>query len=175
MTFIQRYARAAISSDLTSDAYHSDTDRLAAAALSGEDGAASRTLGTLLFRVKFSNDASSYSMLLSKWVEIVTKKASNRDWPTNIKPAIIADKSLSFWVNDVCPACTGKKYEAVANVPNVLSDNLCRVCDGTGRKPVICGFRERDYVKNMVNELGDIIHSAAGQAMNKLKDDMDLL
>lgn len=167
MGFAEHYARATISNNLKCDEYHTDTDQLAASALSGD-------LGSLFFRVRYANDHTSYRPLLEKWREVVAKKAAYRGWPDNIKPPVIAELSLNHWINSVCPACTGKAVAPLPGVHNVMSDDPCPACEGTGLKPLICGYRERRYVEDMVEEMSEAARTAAGVAMNKLAEEMTL-
>lgn len=165
--FAKQYSRAIHSSNLKSDEYHTDTDKLAAAAHSGD-------LGSLLFRVKYANDATTYSTLLTKWMEIVTKKCAMREWPKHVSALKVAAASLDYWLNDVCPVCSGKCYKPVPNVPTVLSDTVCQACLGQGKKPLVFESRSRDYVADMIEELDDLARSAAQIAMRKLASEMDL-
>ena len=166
MKLAQQYSRAAHSSNLKCDKHHTDTDKLAAVALSGE-------LGTLLFRTRYANDHTSVKTLHIKWSEIVAKKASMRQWPKHVAAHKVAALSLDHWLNDVCPVCSGKCYEPLANVPTVLSDTQCKACKGQGKRPLICDQRERDYIGHMVDELNDLAHSAAQNAMRKLASEID--
>lgn len=167
MKFAQQYSRATHSSNLRSDKYHSDTDKLAAMALSGE-------LGTLLFRVKFANDATSYPKLLVKWQEIVAKKAIRRRWPKHITAKKVAVASLDYWLNDVCTVCSGKCYMPLPNTPKVLSDTACQACLGLGKKRLLCEANWRDFITQLVDELEDLARSAAHAAMRKLAVEMTL-
>lgn len=167
MSFAEKYVRAVSSSNLRDDAHHHNTEPLAAAALC-------RDLGTKLFRVKFASDATSYQALLTAWREIVIGKAATRTWPADISPAKIARLSLNHWLNDVCPACTGRASEPVRGVPSVMSDTPCRPCRGSGRKAVVARHNELQLVEDMVEALDAISAFAAGQAMKMLASEMDL-
>jgi hypothetical protein len=164
---IQKYTRALGSSNLRDDAHHHSTEVLAAAALC-------RDLGTKLFRVKYAGDATTYPALLESWREIVITKASHRRWPADASPAKIARLSLDHWLNDVCPACTGRAYEPVKGVASVLSDAACRACVGTGRRAVIAKHNIEQLVVDMVEALDAMAAHAAGQTMKRLANDMEL-
>ncbi len=167
MNVIQKYTRSITTSNLRDDAHHHHTEVLAAAALC-------RDLGTKLFRVKYASDATSYPALLEAWREIVIGKAATRSWPADVSPAKMARLSLDHWLNDVCPACTGRAYEPVRGAPSVMSDVLCRTCRGTGRRAVKAKHNELKYVEQMVEALDAISAHAAGQTMKRLAADMDL-
>lgn len=159
----ERYARAAGSGNLKNDAYHFDTDVLAAVALS-------TTFGGLLFRAKFQNDAVSYRRLLDQWTWIVSCKAVRRHWPDHVDVKTIAFLSLNRWLSAVCPACTGRRNETIFNTP-ALSDKACKVCDGTGEAPLRCPEVLRDLIEDMVEELHADERKAGARARKKLQRD----
>lgn len=161
----QKYSRATQTSDLKDDAHHHQTEVLAAVALSSE-------LGSLLFRVKFGNDATSHKALLEKWLVIVGKKSVFRSWPSHVAQDKVAQASLEYWLCDLCGHCEGKGYHVLAGAP-VLSDDPCKVCKGTGKKPLACEKRIRDYVEDMVQTLEVMTIHASGEAMRKLSQQMD--
>lgn len=167
MGIVESYSRATQSSNLQDDQFHHTTEKLAAVALSS-------TLGSLLFRVKYANDATSYARLLSDWVDIVVLKAAIRNWPTEISPKKIARLSLEYWFNDLCQTCGGKGYPAIENVPNVLSDKQCKACDGTGKRAVTAKHNLIDYVTDMVETLEEMTRHAGAQAIKKLAQEITL-
>lgn len=175
----QSYSRATQSSNLKSDEFHFDTDKLAAVALIGQTDAngvpdALRRLGTLMFRVKYSNDATSYPRLLLEWTEVVQGKAAGRKWPKEVSPKKIARLSLEYWQNDVCLTCGGKGHLAVRHVPNVLSDDPCFACHGTAKRPIEAKHNLIQYVTDMVECIEEMTRYAGSQAMRKLASDMEL-
>lgn len=167
MNVIQKYTSALGSSNLRDDAHHHSTEVLAAAALC-------RDLGTKLFRVKYAGDASSYPALLDAWREIVIGKAAHRTWPADVSPSKVARLSMDHWLNDVCLACTGRRYEPVRGQTTVMSDTPCRACAGSGTRAVEAQHKLRHLVEDMVEALNAIAAHAAGQTMKRLAADMDL-
>jgi hypothetical protein len=166
----QRYARATQSSNLKSDEYHFDTDKLAAVALSNIAG-----FGSLLLRVKYANDATSYVQLAEAWEWEVKKRAAlaRPPWPMHIKEANVAKAALKYWLNDLCPVCGGKGVSKMEFV-DVLSDDPCDHCEGSGKRPMECADQIRRYAVEMVYVLEEITIAAGSQAMKKLASDMDL-
>lgn len=164
---IQKYTRAIGSSNLRDDAQHHQTEVLAAASLC-------RDLGTKLFRVKFAGDATSYPALLEAWREIVIGKAALRTWPADVSPSKVARLSLDHWLNDVCPACTGRGYEMVRGQPTVLSDVACRACAGQATRAVQVQHKLQHLVEDMVEALNAMSAHAAGQTMRRLANEMEL-
>lgn len=165
--FVEGYTRAVGSSNLKCDEYHTDTDKLAAAALSGD-------LGSRIFRVRYANDASSYPALLDAWCDMVKIKAALRGWPIDVSAGQIAKLSLAHFLNDVCEPCGGKGYLPVIGAPQVVSDTPCKCCSATGIKPVHAKRDIIQYVADMVESLADLSRTSAQTAMRKLSSDMDL-
>jgi hypothetical protein len=167
---IKSYTRATISSNLKDDEFHHDHEKLAAVALSG---GSTGSPANLLFRVKYANDASSYSALLAELEQIVSAKAALRGWPKHINPLKVARLALEYWVNDICPVCSGKGHLPVDGVPNVLRDEPCHACKGTGTKALMCEENWRKYITEMVEALNGMAVHAGGEAIKKLANDMD--
>lgn len=163
---IQKYTQALGASNLRDDAQHHQTEVLAAAALC-------RDLGTKLFRVKFAGDATSYPALLEAWIEIVIGKAAMRTWPADVSPRKVARLSLDHWLNDVCPACSGRCYETVRGQPTVLSDLACRACAGQGTRAVQAQHKLQRLIEDMVEALNAMTAQAAGQTMKRLSQELD--
>lgn len=166
----QRYARATQSSNLKSDAFHFDTDKLAAVALSGGAG-----FGNLLLRVKYANDATSYVHLAEAWewhVKVLAATARPA-WPQHIKADAVAKAALKYWLNDLCPVCGGKGVKKMEFV-DVLSDDPCDHCEGSGKRAMDCADQIRRHAVEMVHVLEEITIAAGSQAMRKLASDMDL-
>jgi hypothetical protein len=164
---VRKYAHATESSNLKNDAFHHDTDTLAAVALSD------RQFGSLLFRVKYSNDASSYKRLQEEWRWDVKKRAALDGWPEHVKDQAVADHALKYWLNDICPACGGKGVKKMEFV-DVLSDEPCDICEGSGKKSIQCPDQIRRFVQDMVNVLEGMTIAAGGVAIAKLARDFEL-
>lgn len=165
MGIVEKYSRATISSNLRSDEHHFDTDKLAAVALSSEFGA-------MLFRVKYANDATTYPRLQEEWRWYVKKRAALAHWPIHVKEQTVADKALAYWLNDLCPACGGRGVKKMDFV-DVLSDDPCDVCEGSGKKSISCEPRILKYVEEMVSALEGMTIVAGGNAIRKLADDFN--
>lgn len=161
----QRYARATQSSNLRSDEHHFDTDSLAAVALSAE-------FGSMLFRVKYANDATSYPRLAEQWAWEVKKRAALAGWPIHVKEDVVSKVALKYWLNDLCPACTGKGVKK-KDFEDTLSDEPCDVCEGSGKRPIECPDQIRKYVVEMVGSLECMTLSAGHLAMSKLAAEFD--
>jgi len=165
MGIVKQYSRATQSSNLRSDDRHHDTDKLAAVALSGP-------MGSMLFRVKYAFDATSYPPLKEAWRYQVRLRASINGWPEHVKDQTVADEALAYWLNDQCPACAGRSFMKMEFV-DVLSDVPCPICLGSGKKPLIVNHRIKGKVAEMVDLLDTLTIEAGSAAVKKLADDMD--
>lgn len=164
---IARYTRAIAASNLRDSPLHHQTEVLAAAALSGG-------IGTLLFRAKYAGDVTAIPRLHEAWRDIVVTKAGLRNWPADISPTKVARLSLDHWLLDVCESCTGRAYEPLAGIPSVLSDNPCRACSGSGKRPLVAQHKLQRVIEDMLESLDAMAADAAGAMMRRLASDMDL-
>lgn len=118
-------------------------------------------------------ERTSYPALLDAWIEIVSGKAALRTWPADVSPKKVARLSLDHWLNDVCPACSGRCYETVRGQPTVLSDFACRACAGQGTRAVQVQHKLQRLVEDMVEALNAMTAHAAGQTMKRLSRELD--
>ena len=162
---VARYTRATNSSNLKCDEYHTDVDSLAAVAMSDKD------FGHLLFRVKYAFDPTSYKRLLDEWKRYVKIKAVVHNWPQHVKEDAVASLVLSYWLNDKCRACGGKKHLEL--FPRVLEEECCPHCNGSGKRPIQCNGRLKPYVLGMLDTIERLAIQAGGEAMAKLASKMD--
>jgi hypothetical protein len=170
--FAQRYARSAQSSNLKDDVHNTDCEALQAVAFVSMKAGAE--LACLLFRVRYANDATSFKTLLSAWVLLVEKKAAIRHWPVHVVPHVIAKISLEHWLVDVCGVCEGRAYEVAPGTP-MLSDTLCKACQGSGKKPLLVNRAVQDYIEDMLEELAVMERYAGNEATKKAADDFKFL
>lgn len=172
MGTVEKYSRGVNASNLKADELHIEVDGLAAMAwATRHDPQKERPkLGAMLFRVKYAHDTAAYPGLMELWTEAVK---ADRQWPQHIPARKVAEKSFGYWLNDICPACTGKGYITLTGAP-VLSDECCKICDGTGRKPLICEENWRNPILDMVALLDRHAYNAAADAMKYLAKEMDL-
>ncbi|PRC92660.1 hypothetical protein [Solimicrobium silvestre] len=165
MSIGQMYAKSVQSSNLKDDAYHHDTDKLAAMALS-------KRLGSELFRVKYANDATSYPRLLEEWICIVRNKAIHRKWPVHVRASYIAKAALDYWLNPVCQVCTGRGFDSKINKSGEYEHD-CKPCGGSGRKSVSGEANLLQFIIDMVEALDDMERISGGLAIKRLADAFD--
>ena len=62
-------------------------------------------------------------------------RAGGRNKVSRLDAREVAERTLHWWLQDVCSGCDGVKYERVPGTPK-LSAKLCPVCHGVGRHPI---------------------------------------
>ena len=167
MNIIKNYSIAVLSSNLRDDAHHHATDVLAAVALSGK-------LGSKLYRVKYCNDASSYSNLLDTWIEIVSGAAKRRNWPKESRARKVATLSLEHYLKDICLVCKGRGHVPHGGIDRVLSDEVCPCCNGTAKKRIEAPHAILKYVQEMVEMLESTALQASDSANRRLSQEFHL-
>lgn len=176
MGFAEKFVASLQSSNLRDDAFHHDLDAIAAAALAGD-------LGSLLCRVKyadgtinklFEGNSGNLAQLLRIWTAAVTEKGKARRWvKINSERDIftahalynrVAHASLAHWLEGHCKDCngTGVSLKSLRN---------CVTCAGSGAAEVSCaGGFERERIKDMVSELGEIFESHSRRSSARMRD-----
>lgn len=134
----ERYIAATQSGNLKDSAERSSADLLKAFAMVGG-------MGGMLVRVKIGLDASSYPQLLDSWRDHVRQLADRKHWPTCVKPEKVAAEVLRYWLNNVCPGCTG-----------VVTRHICPACDGCGILPPQFAPEYRRFAIDALTELEEI-------------------
>lgn len=164
MKIAERYARATHSSNLKCDDRHTDTDTLMAIALCGVN------LGPLVLRAKMANDVGSLHELKRAWLDVVARKAFMHSWPDLVSVKRVSAISIEYWLNDICPVCTGKKSDQIDNTP-CLTGVDCSACDGTGKRPIPCDKDHAEYARDMAYALDAIALSSVSGAADMLRHD----
>lgn len=159
----ERYTHAAVSSNLKNDAYHLDTDLLAAMKLAGG-------LAGSMARVKYLHDAAAYKALLAAWTGMVIYKAAVRQWKGDWSPKAVAKISLDYWLDDQCDACNGVGFPLMVGIAT-RSTKVCPACDGSKLNPLRCDRRLREPALDMYEALCDVFDKARIRASKKLGKD----
>jgi hypothetical protein len=107
-------------------------------------------LGTLLWRVKYHNDAASYKpavFLLAKNLPNISKGIAIR----------IAEQALKEWVMSFCASCLGAKE--VRSGDHVIT---CPCCGGSGVRKYTDRERAAAIGANMSKQVDTILHIIGG-------------
>ena len=80
-------------------------------------------LGVSLWRCRYAGDMRELPSVLTGLMNLAGRHGRDPE---------VVPRVVRHWLDDVCPACQGRGYETVQDTP-MLSDDLCQVCDGTGR------------------------------------------
>lgn len=85
-------------------------------------------------------------------------------------PEAVAAAVLAWWLNRLCGACHGRKFELVKDTP-MLSTKQCKPCRGAGEMPTPCGndgFRLAGYLDDCKSVAAGSISRRLGKMQNKV-------
>lgn len=165
MGLLEKIARAENSRNLKHCTWDCDVDVLGAVGM-----AASACGGALaLYRLKYLGDLScceEASVQFGKWASrallrrIGDKKGSRK----------IAEKTLAYWLHDVCDECKGKKYIVITGTP-FLSDKSCPACKGDGRRALKADRKDQlDTMRELLDRADDAVENIKRLVNLKLYD-----
>jgi hypothetical protein len=77
------------------------------------------------------------------------------------------DAAIARWINPVCPACAGRKYERIKGTPK-LSSRMCGPCRGTGLS--LIPDKDKDLTLSLISWLKTIISDHAFYTRIKMRD-----
>lgn len=184
--FADHFAQAALSGNLRQREFKiSHPDTLMAFAM------VDTHLSTFAYRTKVANDPAAFRRLKAMHRADVKKLAEKRHWTIPLMVEIepnhrelfqvsmplryvwnISDASMESWVMDVCPACTGRRFELMDGTDGrrVLSDIPCRACAGGGKSlPMVEPISLLPFVGQVIEILTRRFESVGRAANKKLK------
>lgn len=85
------------------------------------------------------------------------------DWHMEA-PKVKAEAVVLWWLDRVCPRCTGRKFELMPGAP-VLSGRWCKVCNGVGEARLPHGQEGR----KLANYLDQCVFRARQSLKNRLR------
>ncbi len=107
-----------------------DLDTLGALGLVG----ITERLADAVFRLKYALDAKTYPDALRGVYGLARALDQRHRWRLKRRRLHwMARRVLDYWLSDVCPTCTGVRYEVAAGSPH-LSDHVCPDCRGSGKR-----------------------------------------
>jgi hypothetical protein len=88
-----------------------------------------------VFGLKIAQQANSYKTSLGAVSGLARQLNGREGWRLH-RPRLdaMAAMVLGYWMNDVCPRCTGRRFERYDENTPVLMDRVCPRCDGTGKR-----------------------------------------
>lgn len=172
-----RYARATSSSDLTLHAGRCDADKLLAAGYAARRD--TRGLMALhVYRMRVTGDRAGLPPAIDTaigWIVGRGVRAGGRNKVSRLDAREVAERTLHWWLQDVCSACEGVKYERVPGTPK-LSAKLCIVCQGVGRHPLtsIVKPKHLEHSRWLASELDALCGYVMADMARLLGASMDL-
>lgn len=119
-TVAERYSQAIHASNLKVEAdKQGSADTLIAV------GWSQSRIGALLMRLQTKADRAA----LEQAHQQATRQAGLMGLE---RPEVVAAAVLVWWLDGICPACHGRKFEQIADTPS-LSTRQCKVCRGSGK------------------------------------------
>lgn len=144
MGVLDMLARAEVSSDLEHHDHDCDVDTLGAAGMA----AAQNFAHMAIFRIKYLNDPAEVDSAKRLFIMWARRAMINR----GVNPSSasrVGVQAMTAWVNDVCQACHGLKYQAITGTP-ALSDKPCSKCNGTGKNQIRHGGELGEVFKDLL-------------------------
>jgi len=85
----------------------------------------------------------------------------------------VAGTVLLWWLEGVCSHCEGRRYELVPGT-QIVSDNLCKVCDGAGKEPVHHRMRKelQEPARRLAGEFESLMSSVLSDMASRLRTEM---
>lgn len=172
MSLKERYASAVNSSNLSvkSETTYSDTDCLAAMGIAARH----HPLGAALQRLFVDGKARECVDLMAKMARDHSFKIKAKLSP--FQSQRLAEKVLAWYRHGVCTECGGTGKEIIIEPKPHLSEDNCRHCRGTGRRPFEPNFTldVLDIAIWLKNEVSKHQALAGKAAMEAIAPSLDL-
>lgn len=196
VTFAEQYGSATGSSHLRHQTGPCDTDKLMAMAWADRGMASEIYRAKIandpveirrLFDIWYGEVAQL--SIRKRWTIVVPAETSDgkKVKATIFLPALlvreVSRRSLEHWLFDICHVCNGRKYRLLRDVlverganpevaaihgRDVLSDDLCPACQGTGKRPLYCPSSILPLVQAALERLEHRYHEAGREAIRRL-------
>lgn len=159
---LERLSTAINSSDLTVDADHrTDADYIISLGIAGSRHS---KVASPMMRLHLSGTNTSLKAAFDAVLSLVKRINAKRNWRLNGQSlTAVSLQALSHHVSPTCTCCKGRKFELQDGTP-VLSTKPCRVCGGSGRRPVQKKFREEiNHVVTALESIDDVTERAVAR------------
>lgn len=152
MTTKERIGKAQSSHNLSEAASGelSDVDIVRACGMAG----ATNPLGLSVWRWRVSGDTRELPRIAEALIE--------RGYELGLVGRVLMHLS-----SDVCTDCLGRGYKVMAGAP-ILSDEMCLVCGGTGRREM-----QGDAERDLIEYIARLEREIAAAVMRRLAQDME--
>lgn len=105
-------------------------------------------------RLGLAQDAAAYKDLRRGTMVEAGRMNLRQRWAlVSDQLRLVVDAALRHFIVPICDKCLGLKYESIPGTP-MLSDRPCRVCKGSGERPVLAKYRQQ--IGGVLNWLGQI-------------------
>lgn len=159
-TVMDRVARSLVSSHLQQKPTRCDLDYVMALAF------ATRRHGPAGEVVRYSLVGGSAEGVRRAAIAMTMKLNVRRKWGLEQKEvARVADAAVKMFLNPVCPACQGRRYQLQKNAP-VLSARPCHKCNGTGKRNY--PKHGEKFIRDVVGALTNIVNVTEQSVMWRL-------
>lgn len=164
MGVLDQLARAEVSSDLAHHDRHCDVDVLGAAGMA----TAANPRHMAIFRAKYLYDerevhaAKRYFIQLAR-IHMIRRKVDPA------KASRIGSQIFTYWMDDTCPSCKGRKYQVIDGSPS-LSDRQCNHCDGSGKRKLPYKGAELEVVRDVLDRADIAVNAIRRGVAERLKD-----
>lgn len=171
----ERYDLATDANDLTLRAGRCDADILLAAGYAAA-GNVRGTQALSLYRMKATGDRAGLTLLMTTsagWLMRRSRRGGRADL-TQRQAEAVAGTVLLWWLEGVCSHCEGRRYELVPGT-QIVSDNLCKVCDGAGKEPVHHRMRKElhEPARWLAGEFESLMSYVLSDMASRLRGELD--
>jgi DnaJ-class molecular chaperone len=125
-------------------------------------------LALLLWDVTYKGKSERQKELAERLGRVLKERMQRSKWLKG-DPWKIAKEMVAWHLHGICTNCDGRGHEQIKDTPS-LSNNLCNVCHGTGKRP---HPREASHVW-MAGYLSTLTTTAGAETMKRLRAKMDL-
>ena len=182
----ERYLRASMTSDLTTNLEHAcDADKLLAAAYASMRGENSnrRRLALKVWRVGATGDlGGSHELADLMGLELVGRSMT-RGYLRRGTPSIprivgkdIAMTVIKWWSKPACPACHGRGHPVMLGTPVLDTTRNCPECHGTGKVDLarLVRTEHSDAARWLASEMESLSAMVFSDMAGLLRNRMDL-
>lgn len=179
-TIEEAYGLATQAKNLSQKGRHKGVQPVDLLGAAGMVGQASRraVVATSVHRLVVAGDRSVIVQLVPELADWVMRfePPNNGGWVIRRTSACDVAQAVLLWLAaPACRDCSGRRYQLLAGT-NVLGDELCGGCDGSGRVPLdsLLPRKLRPYARWLACELEGLCASVQVQLVRRLVGDLNV-